>query len=241
VVLTGIETASYGKDLDGIDLASLLCRVDKIKGIGRVRLGSLDPSLIKPAFVERIAHLSSLAPHFHLSLQSGSNDVLASMKRKYNAEMAMRAMELLREYIPSVKFTTDIIVGFPGETEQNFLETVEFVKQANFLAAHIFPYSKRAGTPAATMPRQISKEEKSRRLHTLMEVQAKVRLALLKQEILSSPIKDVLFETFSDGIAIGHTADFIEVRVPSAIPHHAELLKVKLLSTDGEICFGEIL
>ena len=239
VVLTGIETASYGKDLGGVDLADLLCRVDKINGIGRVRLGSLDPSLIKEDFVKRIASLKSLAPHFHLSLQSGSSKVLAAMKRKYNADMAMRAIELLRKYIPRAQFTTDIIVGFPGESEQNFEETAEFVKNAKFLMTHIFPYSKRAGTPAATMPGQIQKAEKSRRLHVLSDIEAQIRADLLEKRIADEPITEVLFETFADGFAAGHTDDFIEVRVPSKKPIHAELIKVKLISTDGNVCFGE--
>ena len=241
VVLTGIETASYGKDLEGADLASLLCDIDKIPGIGRVRLGSLDPSLIKKHFVEKIAPLSCLAPHFHLSLQSGSDKVLAAMKRKYNAEMAMRAIELLREYIPRVKFTTDIIVGFPGESEQDFLDTAEFVKKAGFLTTHIFPYSKRAGTPAATMPGQISKEEKSKRLHLLSEIEASSRKTILENEIACHPITQVLFETFRDGVCTGHTADFLEVRVPSKAPLHARMLDVRLTSTDGDVCFGELI
>ena len=241
IVLTGIETASYGKDLEGIDLASLLCKVDKIEGIGRVRLGSLDPSLIKEDFVKRIAGLSSLAPHFHLSLQSGSSKTLAAMKRKYNSAMAMNAIEFLRKYIPDVKFTTDIIVGFPGETEQDFEETVNFVKKADFLMTHIFPYSKRAGTPAATMQGQISKEEKSRRLHVLEDIEARSRLAILEREISSNPIKTVLFESFRDGEICGHTADFIEVRVKSDIPRHAEFLDVRLLSTNGNVCVGTLI
>ena len=239
VVLTGIETASYGRDLGGVDLADLLCRVDKIEGIGRVRLGSLDPSLIKEDFVKRIAPLKSLAPHFHLSLQSGSSKVLADMKRKYNADMAMRAIELLRKYIPRSQFTTDIIVGFPGETEQDFEETVEFVRNAKFLMTHIFPYSKRAGTPAATMSGQIQKAEKSRRLHVLSDVESQIRGELLEKRIANEPISEVLFESFADGIATGHTDDFIEVRVPSPTPIHAQCLRVRLISTDGDVCFGE--
>ena len=240
VVLTGIETASYGRDLGGVDLADLLCRVDKIEGIGRVRLGSLDPSLIKEDFVKRIAPLKSLAPHFHLSLQSGSSKVLADMKRKYNADMAMRAIELLRKYIPRSQFTTDIIVGFPGETEQDFEETVEFVRNARFLMTHIFPYSKRAGTPAATMSGQIQKAEKSRRLHVLSDVESQIRGELLEKRVADEPISEVLFESFADGVATGHTDDFIEVRVPSPTPIHAQCLRVRLISTDGNVCFGEI-
>lgn len=240
IVLTGIETASYGKDLDGVSLADLLERVNEIPGIGRVRLGSLDPSLIKESFVERIARLECLAPHFHLSLQSGSSRILALMKRKYNADQAMRAIELLRDHIPNVKFTTDIIVGFPGETQEDFAETVDFVKRAGFLTTHIFPYSKRAGTPAAEMEGQLTKEEKSRRLHILSEVEALSRRSLLENEIANAPFKEVLFETWRDRIATGHTADFLEVRVPSDKPLNACTLKVKVTSTDGNVLFGEI-
>lgn len=238
VVLTGIETASYGKDLGDVDLADLLCRVDKIEGIGRVRLGSLDPSLIKEDFVKRISSLRSLTPHFHLSLQSGSSKVLANMKRKYNADMAMRAIELLRAYIPRAQFTTDIIVGFPGESEEDFLQTLDFVNRAGFLMTHVFPYSKRAGTPAATMQGQIPKAEKTRRLHVLTEAEAEIRRGILEARIAGEPFSEVLFETYEDGYATGHTDDFIEVRVPSPIPLHAELRGVKLVSTDGTRCTG---
>ncbi len=239
VVLTGIETASYGRDLAGADLAALLCEVDKTADIGRVRLGSLDPSLIKRDFVEKIAALPSLAPHFHLSLQSGSSRVLALMKRKYNAEQAMSAIELLREYIPNVKITTDIIVGFPDESEEDFLQTLEFVRRAHFLRAHVFPYSKREGTPAAVMQGQIPKHEKSRRLHILCEEEAAQRRAILEAEIRERPIKEVLFETYKNGIASGHTADFLEVRVPSPRALSGELLSVCVKETDGEVLWGE--
>ena len=139
VVLTGIETASWGKDLDEGDLGDLLVAVDALPGIGRVRLGSLDPSLIRPKFANKIAGLGSLAPHFHLSLQSGCSKTLAAMKRKYNADQAMAALELLREKIPHVQFTTDVIVGFPGETDEDFEQTLDFIRRARFLQIHAFP------------------------------------------------------------------------------------------------------
>jgi len=239
IVLTGIETASYGKDLGTVDLATLLEQIDKIENVGRVRLGSLDPSLIRPEFVEKIAKLSSLAPHFHLSLQSGSSRTLAAMKRKYNAEQAMRAIELLREAIPNVKFTTDVIVGFPGETEEDFRETAKFLRKARFLMVHIFPYSKRKGTPAATMPNQIPDEIKRRRLHELEAIAAETRNEILSEAIATAPVTKVLFETYENGVAYGHTADFLEVAVPSERPLHAELLAVCLKTTDGNLCFGE--
>ena len=239
MVLTGIETASYGKDLGNVTLADLLEQIDRIPQIGRVRLGSLDPSLIRPDFAERIAALPSLAPHFHLSLQSGSSRILALMKRKYNAEQAMRAITLLREAMPRVKFTTDVIVGFPGETEEDFLETVEFVKNAGFLMVHIFPYSKRKGTPAATMANQVPEDIKRRRLHELEQVVARIRRQILEEEIRQNPLTEVLFETYENGLAYGHTADFLEVAIPAAAPLHAQTVQVRLTHTDGNLCFGE--
>ena len=241
IVLTGIETASYGKDLGDVRLEDLLEQVDAIEGVGRVRLGSLDPSLIRPEFAEKTSKLSSLAPHFHLSLQSGSSRILALMKRKYNADMAMRAIELLREKIPNVKFTTDVIVGFPDETDEDFEATADFVSRANFLMVHIFPYSKRKGTLAAEMKNQIPTATKKERLHALEAIAAQSRKRILEEKIMSSPECTVLFETFLDGIATGHTDDFIEVAVKSDSPLHAKFKKVRLTHTDGSLCFGELL
>ena len=214
VVLTGIETASWGRDL-GLTLADLLEAVDKIPGIGRVRLGSLDPSLIKPAFVERIAKLSSLAPHFHLSMQSGSNTVLALMKRKYNAEMALRGMKLLREALPDVQFTTDMILGFPHEGEAEFEETLAFIEEARFLMIHAFPYSARRGTPAASMDGQVPVATRHARVRILSARQNEIRRAMLAEALASAPRKTVLFEDYKTGFAYGHTDNFIQVRVPA--------------------------
>lgn len=239
VVLTGIETGSYGDDLgDGEDLASLLCEIDKIEGVGRIRLGSLDPTVIKPDFVEKIKNLRSLAPHFHLSLQSGSDRILALMKRKYNSDQAMRSIQRLRDAIPNVKFTTDIIVGFPSETEEDFKATCDFARRAGFLMIHAFPYSKRKGTPAAEMKEQISEDVKKERVHILTEIGKEIRRSLLDEKIANDGIVDVLFETFEDGYVYGHTADFVEVRVKSDSQMHGVLAKVQLVSHDCNICDG---
>lgn len=238
VVLTGIETASYGKDLDNCSLADLLERVDKIDGIGRVRLGSLDPSLMSDKFVQRIASLHSITPHFHLSLQSGSSAVLALMKRKYNAKMAMAAIERLRAAIPGVHFTTDIIVGFPGETEENFNETVEFVKQAKFLSAHIFQYSKRKGTLASSMPNQVPENIKAERSAKLIALQNQIRASLLDEALGNE--YDVLFETHSEGFSFGHTNSFIEVAVKSNKPLTSEIARVKIIGNDGSRCIATL-
>ena len=238
IVLTGIETASYGKDIGGIDLADILCRIDKINGIGRVRLGSLDPSLIRPDFVRRLSTVSCLAPHFHLSLQSGSDRVLALMKRKYNSAMAMNAINLLRDNIPNVKFTTDIIVGFPQESQEDFEATRKFVEEAGFLTVHIFPYSKRKDTPAAGMKEQISSEIKRQRLHALEETALARSKSILEDEVRQGSIKEVLFETFDGEYSYGHTSDFIEVAVKTKTDIRSEILSVKLTHTDGKICYG---
>lgn len=241
IVLTGIETASYGKDLGNTDLADILCRIDKIEGIGRVRLGSLDPSLIKPDFVNKISGLSCLAPHFHLSLQSGSDRILALMKRKYNSGMAMNAIELLRRNIPNVKFTTDVIVGFPDEREEDFLETCKFVSEAEFLMVHIFPYSKREGTPAARMSGQIPESEKNRRLHELEKIRDIGTRKLLENEVKAGKRRDVLFETFENGYAYGHTDDFIEVCVETQHNLRSQLSSVEFLHTNGHLIFGKLI
>ena len=240
VVLTGIETASYGKDLGDITLAELLCRVNKIDGLERIRLGSLDPSLITPKFVDKISKLEKLAPHFHLSLQSGSSRVLALMRRKYNADMAMNAIKLLRNSIPDVCFTTDVIVGFPQENEKDFEKTVRFVEEANFLTVHIFPYSSRKGTEAAKMKGQIDKDEKSRRLHVLENIARKSTQDIILRECRRQSIKKVLFETFDGVYAYGHTDNFIEIAVASKIDLRSELLDVKITHTDGVLCFGKL-
>ncbi len=239
VVLTGIETGSYGEDLpDGHDLASLLCEIDKLEGIGRVRLGSLDPTVIKPDFAAKIKDLRSLAPHFHLSLQSGSDKILAAMKRKYNSRQAMQSIEILRNSIPNVKFTTDIITGFPGETDEDFGASCDFVKKAGFLMVHAFPYSKRKGTPAAEMKDQISEDVKKQRVHTLTEICREVRSAMLDDLVSKGSPVEVLFESYGGEYVCGHTADFIEVKVKSNKEMHGILALVKPISHDTNTCEG---
>ncbi len=239
IVLTGIETASFGKDLDGYTLADLLCEIDRIDGIGRIRLGSLDPSLMKQSFVDRIAGLHSLAPHFHLSMQSGSDKILALMKRKYNTRMALEGMERLRRAIPNVQFTTDMIVGFPQESEEDFAQTVRFAEQARFLMIHVFPYSQRAGTVAAKMDGQIPTEIKRRRAASLIERAERIRADILRNTVGSE--QDVLFETYETGIAHGHTPSFIEVFCPASADILSTVRRVRIESFDGTRCHGSIL
>ena len=235
VVLTGIETASYGKDLKEGSLADLLKQVDTLPSIGRVRLGSLDPSLMKQSFVDKIAPLSSLAPHFHISMQSGSDNVLRLMKRKYNTDMALAGIERLRRAIPNVMFTTDMIVGFPGESEEDFEKSMEFAKKARFLMIHVFPYSKRKGTPAAEMEGQVPEAVKKERVARLTTLAASIRRELLEDWIKQTETAEVLFEEYENGYAYGHTASFVRIRVPSKKPLRSEFATVRPISTDGEL------
>lgn len=238
VVLTGIETASYGKDLENQSLADLLIAMEEIEGLERVRLGSLDPSLLKPAFVQKIAPLRKLCPHFHISMQSGSSSVLARMKRKYNADQALSGMNRLREVMPQVQFTTDMIVGFPQETEEEFAQTLAFAEQAQFLMIHVFPYSKRKGTPAADMPGQVSEEIKHQRTTKLIIHASHIRAHILQELIRQNQIYHVLFESYSDGMAWGHTPEFIEVAVPSDHPLHGQAMLVTLTEHRGDYCLA---
>ena len=240
IVLTGIETGSYGRDLpERESFGSLLCAVDKIDGIKRVRLGSLDPTVIKPDFVEQIKDLKSLAPHFHLSLQSGSSKTLAAMRRKYNADQAMASIERLRAVLPDVKFTTDVIVGFPGESEEDFEASCDFARRARFLMIHVFPYSKRKGTIAATMKDQIPEAVKKERVHKLSEISRQIRSEILDEKIAEGKTVSVLFESCDGGYAKGHTADFIEVKVKTDKKLHGVFRDVILISHDGNICEAE--
>ncbi len=235
VVLTGIETASWGRDLDGCSLIDLLEAVDGIEGIGRVRLGSLDPSLMKEGFVARLARLGHLTPHFHLSIQSGSSSVLAAMKRKYNRQMALDGIARLRAAIEDVELTADFIVGFPGETEEDFRETMDFAREAAFLQMHVFAYSPRTGTPAAAMTGQIDGATKKARSAALIQAGEEIRAERL-QNALKKPHRTVLFETFEAGLAIGHTDNFLEVAIKSDVPLHGTLLPVRLTSvTNGRL------
>lgn len=241
IVLTGIETASYGRDLDGVTLADLLCRVDKLCKKTRIRLGSIYPTLFDEDFIRKISSLSHLAPHFHISLQSGSTKTLAAMNRRYTAEDVAAAMARLRSAIPDVIFTTDVIVGFPGESEKEYAETREFLINNRFLMAHIFPYSPRAGTPAANMADQIPQEKKKRRAAELAALQQEITREILLEQIEKKPIQNVLFETYSDGVATGHTDSFIEMSVASETDIRGEERLVRLLKPQKTGIIGEIL
>lgn len=214
IVLTGIETGSYGRDFEEkYDLADLICELDERGSCERIRLGSLAPELIGCDFVSRVKKAGILAPHFHLSLQSGSDAVLRAMKRRYNSAQAMRVIENIRENIPNANFTTDLMVGFPGESEENFLETVDFVKRARFLDAHVFAYSRREGTPAAYYDNQIPESVKRERSERLIKIKNEVKESILDKIVECGKPLLVIAETRADdGYYTAHSDSYVEVK-----------------------------
>ena len=235
VVLTGIETGAWGRDLGALRLQDLLVEIDRIPRIGRIRLGSLDPTVMTRDFVDKIKDLSSLAPHFHLSMQSGCSATLARMRRKYNAGQAEAAMARVRAAIPTVQFTTDMIVGFPGETEEEFAESAAFARRAEFLHIHVFPYSKREGTPAATMKDQIPEAVKHERVAILSRISEESCERILDKVSDDPRPLTVLPETRGDGFVLGHTPDFLPVKILTACPlPHAEITVIPL-RREGEM------
>lgn len=219
VVLTGIHLSSYGKDKDNTShLLPLLKEVQAIPGIRRIRLGSLEPRVITPAFADALAGLDKVCPHFHLSLQSGCDATLGRMNRHYTTAEYERACSLLREVYRAPAFTTDVIVGFPGESEEEFRQTNAYVEEIGFSRIHIFPYSKRAGTKAAVMEGQVPEPVKKERAARLAETEKRLALAYVRQ--FAGQEEEVLFEeeVLLGGKAYfaGHTTRYVKVAVPAA-------------------------
>lgn len=239
IVLTGIETAAYGKDLKNTDLITLLKKIDNIEGIERVRLGSLDPSFADERFAREAAEMKHLCHHFHLSLQSGCDSTLRAMRRRYNTTQAKRNIDALRRYLPDVCFSADIIVGFPNESEEDFIQTADFLREARLLHGHIFSFSKRAGTEAAVMSGQIPEEVKKERNRTLTEL-----CDNSGNEIISSYVgkrMEVLFETFDGGYAYGHTDNFIEVKASATPDVCGNILPVEIFATDNKLAIAKLI
>jgi threonylcarbamoyladenosine tRNA methylthiotransferase MtaB len=181
VVLTGIHVASYGKDLQDTTLLDVIRRMDQVENLHRIRLSSLEPTLMTAGFVEALGKSPKICPHFHLSLQSGSETVLKRMNRRYSLDQYREAVARLRAQWPQVAITTDIIVGFPGETEAEFEETCAFVKEMAFAQVHVFNYSAREGTPAAVMAGQVAPEVRQGRLERLLDIVQKQSRTYLEQ------------------------------------------------------------
>ncbi len=210
IVLTGIHVASYGKDIKNIDLLGIIKRVHEVEGIERIRFSSIEPNIITEEFVSEIAKLKKVCHHFHLSLQSGCDKTLKEMNRKYTTEKYYDAVCILRKYMADVAITTDIIVGFPGETEEDFNESYEFAKKVQFSKIHVFPYSPKKGTPAAERKDQLLNSVKQERSKKLIELSDKMSNDFMSKYIDKSV--EVLFErNINENQYEGHTGNYIKV------------------------------
>ncbi|WP_105300753.1 tRNA (N(6)-L-threonylcarbamoyladenosine(37)-C(2))-methylthiotransferase MtaB [Anaerococcus marasmi] len=218
IVLTGIHVASYGKDLrEGIRLIDVIEEVSKTEGIERIRLSSMEPRHITRDFLERMKATEKACDHFHLSLQSGSDEILKAMNRKYDTKIFKEKVDLIREVFPNAGLTTDIIVGFPTETEKNHEDTKDFVKEIKFAKTHLFKYSKRDGTKAASMSPEVNGNIKKERLKELEAIEEVNRLNFLKNQI--GKTLSVLFESKSDmdGFKSGYSTNYLRVNVEDNI------------------------
>ncbi len=240
VVITGIHIASYGIDFkdSNIRLIDLLEEINKIDELKRIRLGSLEPNVITDEFVERLKKVDKICNHFHLSLQSGCTETLKRMNRKYTAEDFEKVVERLRKAFQNVALTTDIIVGFPGETEEEFKTTYEYLKKIKFCKMHVFKYSQRKGTRAAVMPNQIDGSAKEKRSRMLIELSNKNEKEFLDKYI-GKEVK-VLFEQEENGHMKGHTSNYMVVKVEEKNIEN-KIIKVKIIGEDGLELKGEIM
>lgn len=238
LVLTGIELCSYGRDLEGrptpTDLIEAVCRA--VPGM-RVRLGSLEPRTVTEDFCRRLSALPNLCPHFHLSMQSGCDETLARMRRKYDTQRYFQSVTLLRQFFDQPGITTDMIVGFPGETQEEFQTTLDFIRRCAFSQMHIFPYSRRQGTPAASMPDQVPNAVKAQRAHEGAQVAEAMQRAWLTSWV--GKRVPVLFEEEKDGFWRGYTPQYAEVRVKGTDLHNA-LREVTVTASGGDGLYGTI-
>lgn len=241
IVLTGIHVASYGKDFkDGTSLIDVIENVAKVDGIKRIRLSSMEPRHITIDFLERMKATKKACDHFHLSLQSGSDDVLKAMNRKYDTKVFKEKTDLIREVFPNAGLTTDIIVGFPGETEANHQETMAFVKEIKFAKTHLFKYSKRDGTRASTMKGQVDGNVKKERLKDLEAIEKTNREKFLENQV--GKTLSVLFEEKSDmaGFKSGYSTNYLRVNVENPSLPTNEIYDVKITGLINDELIGEI-
>ncbi len=238
VVLTGIHIASYGKDFDdNISLIDLLEEINKIDGIERIRLGSLEPKLITKDFLERLVKLEKICNHFHLSLQSGSTTVLKRMNRRYTAEEFAEAVKLIREYFKDVILTADIIVGFPGETEEEFIETYNFLKEIKFYKIHVFKYSVREGTKAALFPNQVLPEIKEKRSKEIINLSNDIQQEY-NRHYIGKTVK-VLVEEMNDKSFMGHTKNYLYVEIINEKNNiENKIIDVKIIDVKNDTLLG---
>lgn len=242
IVLTGIHVASYGKDLEDLSLLNVITKVHNVEGIERIRLSSIEPTIMTEEFVFELSKLEKVCHHFHLSLQSGCNETLKRMNRRYTTDEYREIVNRIRKYMTDVSITTDIMVGFPGETDEEFKKTMEFVKEIGFGQIHVFKYSPRKGTPASKYKDQVSSNIKNSRSEKLIDL-ARESMIKYHQKFIDATRK-VLFERPAEdreGYYEGLTDNYIRVLCPSNEDLEGKIKEVKLKEISEEIMIGEVL
>ena len=236
IVLVGINLSSYGYDI-GSNICEAVETVCGMDGHYRVRLSSIDPQILTPDVIDRLSKIKKLCPHFHLSLQSGSDAVLKAMNRPYTRDQYISIVKNIKNKIPNATITTDIMVGFPGETEENFNDTLDIISKVEFLKVHVFPYSVRPGTRAALMKNQISKEIKNIRVKKIIELSSKVTETLLRSSIGKK--YSVLFERKDENdFYEGYTENYIPVKIKSEKNLKGNFLTVNLFNVENNVCYA---
>ncbi len=240
VVLTGIHVASYGKDLKTATLLDVIKEVAKTDGIERIRLSSVEPNIITEEFMKELSSIKKFCGHFHLSLQSGCGKTLKAMNRRYTPDEYFAAVETAKKYMPQAAFTTDIIVGFPGETDEDYKESCDFAEKVGFLKIHVFPYSPKKGTPAAERKDQILNHIKSERSKHLIGISDRLGLEFIESYVGKE--MDVLFERLdNNGFWEGHTENYIKVKVRNNSDLENVIKRVVITKAFAEEAEGEVI
>lgn len=238
IVLTGIHLDSYGKEHGRFSLCDLLERLDVIPGLERIRLGSTEPVMVTPETVQRLKSLKHLCPHFNLSLQSGCTATLKRMRRRYTAEEYANGVELLRDAFPDLSLTTDIIVGFPGETDEEFVETLAFAEKIGFSKINVFPFSPRRGTVAWDMADPVDPAVKKERCRRMLDLSD--RLEKKNREKYVGRTLPILFEQGKNGVYTGSAPNFLSVSVQSNICLTGKILPVSISEAGDTVCKGDL-
>ncbi len=232
IVLTGIHTGSYPQ------LTNLIKEISKFDGLERIRISSIEATELDDDFLEELKNNPKICNHLHIPIQSGSNDVLIKMNRKYNLDEYERIIKKIRDIRPKINITTDLIVGFPTETEENFRESLETVKRIKFGKVHVFPYSKRDGTGASRMKNVVSDKDKKERTHEMIELSNKLEEEYYKEFLNQSVL--VLVEEVFDTYSIGHTSNYMKVIINEKLKHNEDYL-VRIVKVDGLNVYGEVI
>ena len=235
VVLTGIHTGSFGVDLD-TSFADLLNKLVKIKGLERLRISSIETTELNEDVLNVLRNSNIIVDHLHIPIQAGSDEILKRMNRKYDLEFFENKIKEIRSIRPNISITTDIIVGFPGETEELFNKSIETCKRIEFSKLHVFPFSERKGTKAVELDNKVSPEDKKIRTKKLLEISSELETNYMKKYLEKEV--EVLIEEYKDGYSYGHTGNYLYVKINKELPHN-EIVKVKIKEIKYPYCIGE--